>query len=257
MAHTNSTTHYGYPQFIGTDKPGWLTDVNNAYSSLDSDIYTAQTKADDAYTLANTADGKADTATLTANSALTNAGTANTNIGTMANLTTTEKTTLVGAINEIDGLIDNFNLTTYTIYDDANDYLIPSGTTMTSSANSITVAKNSDGSLCKIYGELRLNTSGSLADPTVTLNVDTGLRPENDITINPAGLSFAKATGNASWVADFNAINTATITIKTDGKLVFGFTTQPNAGANGLVKSIFLPCLYFVKDFGDVPTPQN
>lgn len=113
MAHTNSTTHYEYPQFIGTDKPGWLTDVNTAYSDIDTDIYTAQTKADSAYTLADTADGKADNAQLTANTAVTNAGTANTNIGTMANLTTTEKTSLVGAINEIDGDIgDLTNLDT-------------------------------------------------------------------------------------------------------------------------------------------------
>lgn len=109
MAHTNSTSHYEYPQFIGTDKPGWLTDVNTAYSDIDGDIYTAQTKADDAYTLANTADGKADNATLTANSALTNAGTANTNIGVMANLTTTDKTSLVGAINEVDGEIGDLS----------------------------------------------------------------------------------------------------------------------------------------------------
>lgn len=115
MAHTNSTTHYEYPQFIGTDKPGWLTDVNTAYSDIDTDIYTAQTKADSAYTLADTAEGKADNAQLTANTAVTNAGTANTNIGTMANLTTTEKSSLVGAINEVDSDIgDLTNLDTET-----------------------------------------------------------------------------------------------------------------------------------------------
>ena len=101
MAHTNSTTHYEYPQFIGTDKPGWLTDVNTAYSDIDGDIYEAKTKADDAYTLADTANGKADNAIQTANTANNSAGTANTNIGTMADLETTDKTSLVGAINEV------------------------------------------------------------------------------------------------------------------------------------------------------------
>lgn len=40
MAHTNSTTNYGLPQFIGTDKPGWLTDVNSAYTAIDTQMKT-------------------------------------------------------------------------------------------------------------------------------------------------------------------------------------------------------------------------
>ena len=72
MAHTNSTTHYSLPQFVTTDKPAWLTDFNGAMSNIDTGIYNAQDKADDAaedatqalsdaadaQTTANTADGK-------------------------------------------------------------------------------------------------------------------------------------------------------------------------------------------------------
>ena len=36
MSHTNSTTNYGLPQFVTTDKPFWLTDVNQAYSDIDA-----------------------------------------------------------------------------------------------------------------------------------------------------------------------------------------------------------------------------
>ena len=42
MSHTNSTTHYSLPQFVGTDTPGWLTDVNSAMSSIDSAIFARQ-----------------------------------------------------------------------------------------------------------------------------------------------------------------------------------------------------------------------
>lgn len=73
MAHTNSTTHYSLPQFTTTDKPAWLTDVNNAYVAIDTGIYNAKKAGDDAQadatqalsdaaaaqTKANTADGKA------------------------------------------------------------------------------------------------------------------------------------------------------------------------------------------------------
>lgn len=35
MSHTNTTANYGLPQFITTDKPAWLTDVNVAYNAID------------------------------------------------------------------------------------------------------------------------------------------------------------------------------------------------------------------------------
>lgn len=72
MGHTNSTTNYSLPQFTSTDKPAWLTDVNSAYSAIDTAIKNAQDAGDnaqgdatqalsdagDALTAANTADGK-------------------------------------------------------------------------------------------------------------------------------------------------------------------------------------------------------
>lgn len=36
MAHTNATANYSLPQFIGTDKPGWLTDINTAFYDIDA-----------------------------------------------------------------------------------------------------------------------------------------------------------------------------------------------------------------------------
>lgn len=101
MASTNKTTHYELSQYVGSDKPTYLTDYNNDMSAIDTGIYNAQQKADSAYSTAGEADTKAGNAQTTANTAVTSAGTANTNIGTMANLETTEKTTLVGAINEV------------------------------------------------------------------------------------------------------------------------------------------------------------
>lgn len=35
MAHSNSTTNYALPQFIATDKPAWLTDVNQGFEAID------------------------------------------------------------------------------------------------------------------------------------------------------------------------------------------------------------------------------
>ena len=85
MSSTNKTANYELSQFLGTDKPAWLTDYNSDMAKIDAGIDGAKDTADGA-------DGKADAA--------------NTAIGTLANLTTDEKSTLVGAINEVDGHAD-------------------------------------------------------------------------------------------------------------------------------------------------------
>lgn len=39
MSHTNSTSHYELSQFISTDTPGWLTDVNQDNNKIDTALY--------------------------------------------------------------------------------------------------------------------------------------------------------------------------------------------------------------------------
>lgn len=69
MAHTNATTHYSLPQFLSTDKPAWLTDVNPAYEAIDTAIYNAKDAADDAQADATQALSDAGTAKTTADAA--------------------------------------------------------------------------------------------------------------------------------------------------------------------------------------------
>ena len=76
MAHTNQTEHYNLPQFVGSDIPSWLVDVNQAYTAIDSAIYAAKNTADvasntagSANTVAQDAKQSAEAATATANSA--------------------------------------------------------------------------------------------------------------------------------------------------------------------------------------------
>ena len=85
MSHTNSTANYSLPQFINTDKPAWLTDVNNAYAAIDTAIKAASDAA-------VTADGKATSAATTANAA-------DLKIGALTDLQTSDKTSVVNAIN--------------------------------------------------------------------------------------------------------------------------------------------------------------
>lgn len=45
MSYTNTTEHYNLPQYIGTDKPTYLGDMNSAYRVIDAALYEANTNA--------------------------------------------------------------------------------------------------------------------------------------------------------------------------------------------------------------------
>lgn len=243
MASTNKTTHYELSQYVGSDKPTYLTDYNGDMLAIDTGIYNAQTKADTAFANAGTADGKADTAITTANSALTNAGTANTNIGTMANLTTTEKTNLVGAINEVKAEvaqnttdIAKFNFTTFTTYNkDSADLSITGGTI---NNGAITIAKNSDGSICKIYGQLNITKTAQ----TTRIDIaNSGITPDSNIVVAPIGVEIGQENNGGYGTS-------TSLTLQTTGTVeIVSYGTS--AGTNASL--IIIPFVIFVKDFGD------
>lgn len=57
MAHTNETTNYELPIFIGTDKPSWLNDFNGAMTAIDTRMKANADAAAAAYTKAEGAEG--------------------------------------------------------------------------------------------------------------------------------------------------------------------------------------------------------
>ena len=86
FAHTNKTANYDLPQFVGTDKPTWLGDFNEAMSDIDagmhknaSDIASMQSDVASATQAASKA--SQDVTTLT--------GTVNTLSGTVTSVQTT------------------------------------------------------------------------------------------------------------------------------------------------------------------------
>lgn len=269
MASTNKTTHYELSQYIGTDKPTYLVDYNGDMSKIDTGIYNAQGKADtnesaigtlsslnttvktDLVSAINEVKGTADkignlsNLTTTANTDIVSAinevdsdATTNTQaIGTLANLETTVKTNLVGAINELkqvndtqDANIANFNLTSFETITSGS---VVDGTGSISSLN-ITIAKNSDGSLAKIYGDIDTN------DYVGSISISSSLRPTSNITINNVAFRYRP---------DNNTMGFQPITISTDGTI----TIQVNSLSS--TKTQLIPVLIFVKDFGDVPAP--
>ena len=281
FSSTNATTHYELSQYIGSDKPTYLVDYNSDMNKIDTAIYGADAQA----TLNKNAIGTLSNLNTTEKSNLVGAinevdtqvglnttaiGNLNTetsantgNIGTMANLQTTEKSNLVGAINELKGVndtqnsnitnntnnsaslndeIQKFNLTSINSYGN-NDITITGGNKNTCD---LTLATNSDGSIFKLYGEIRMSKSGSATEGTISFS--SPLRPTSNITISGAGIRHSNNGTSISRV-----IPLASFTVKTDGTIeipwsVFGTDNNENI--------MLFACIYFLKDFGDVtPTP--
>ena len=172
----------------------------------------------------------------------TNTGTNATNItatdnkiGNLSNLETTAKTNVVSAINEnvgsIEDLADYLNINNFTAY---TTFTTNFGT----ATGSITIARNTSGTLCKIYGYI----SASDLDQTGTLecliDTDTGLRPSSELYISGTGLTFVTSPN----VSIFNP----GIRLYTNGKVSFNIYSNEN---NSTTR--YFACVIFVKDFGD------
>ena len=266
MSHTNSTSNYNLPQFVGTDKPAWLGDINPAMSAID----TAIKNASDSATTANTG--------TTANT---------TAIGTLANLTTTAKSDLVSAINEVDGDLSTTNtqvgLNTTAIGDlstsvsgvqsSLNTFMqkfnLNDITNGTGNFADFTLAQNSDGSIFKFYGSLQIGGASAVTLTGITAvpglsgkyGYDTGLvlntAPSEAYMIKTCGLRMDNDTTNGKTFA--SQPSTFGIAVGTNGHVyVYIRDTQSNTGssANYYSRWYVWPCLYFNTSFGDIPTPE-
>lgn len=241
MSSTNKTSNYELSQFLGTDKPAWLADYNSDMSKIDT-----QMKAN------------ADAATAASGSATS----ANTAIGTLANLTTDVKTDLVSAINEVDSHADTAQGTANSASSNASSALqkigaietalnlsVVSDLSASSSKNTISsstvkIAKNADGSLCKVYGQLEWsNTTSFAGDVTITFS-NTGLSPDTEFSVSCAGIRTIYTSGG------INSTAPCTLTYKTNGTIELKFYTS---AVTSNISFVIIPFVTFVKSFGDSP----
>lgn len=110
MGHTNSTVNYNLPQFVGSDKPSWLGDVNGAFLAIDTAIAAAKSQADSAAGgvagLQTTVSGHTTQIGTLTDTVTAQGGTLNSVTALIGNGTpTTTDQTIIGAINEINSEI--------------------------------------------------------------------------------------------------------------------------------------------------------
>ena len=130
MSATNHTNYYNLPQFIGTDIPSWLTDVNGALSAIDSAVHTVHEETVTNAGAIVVVDGRVDNV---ANDVSTNAGeitglkgrvtTLETTVGNNsikigANPLDTTAQNLSDAVNELNDKITGDSFTYLTFFTD-------------------------------------------------------------------------------------------------------------------------------------------
>lgn len=241
MSSTNKTTNYELSQFVGSDKPAWLQDYNSDMNKIDAGIHTAANTA-------TGADGKADANT--------------TKIGDLDNLTTTAKSSLVAAVNEVDSDVTtaqntansastaantaNTNIAKFNLSDRAT--LTPSvnkGTITSGDVNTVVqFATDTTSSVFKIYGRISIANLGSQSG-TLTITVgQTSLRPATGYTINCGAIVSRLYSSGITDTVPRNLF------VNTDGTITITDTTTLGASITNLVVML-PPCLYFNTDFGD------
>lgn len=244
MAYTNKTTNYELPQYVSTDKPTYLVDFNEAMRTIDSTMKTNATNIETNATNITVASNKVGDLTTLETTAKTDAVSAinevNSNIGDLSSLNTTSKSSLVSAVNEVLG---KFNLTDITTYRNALDPTITCSNGTLSSID-ITVATNSDKSICKIYGLVVNLNNVSGQNTEITIPYDFGV--DESFTVFPSGIrlgAYGETTASPN-VTCWTQIND-------NGTITLGFY-----GLDGGNYCMFNPNLIFVKNFGDLPSNE-
>ena len=241
MSSTNKTTNYDLSQFVGSDKPAWLADYNQDMSKIDTAVKSA-------YDAGTGADGKAD-----ANA---------TKIGTLSNLTTEDKTSLVGAVNEVQSEVitaqntaNSASTSAATANTNIAKFNLSDRSTLTPSTNkgtigqgevltSVQFATDTTNSIFKIYGRMNISNLASQSGTFTVTFGQTSLRPANSYTINTGVIMYRHYTSGVSDTVPRN------LTVNTDGSIVMTDTTTLNGYIDRVV-IMLPPCLYFNSDFGD------
>lgn len=200
MGHTNSTANLSLPQFIGTDKPTWLGDINGAFSALDAYAGTNDAAVSAAASDASSAISQAATAVNTANTANTTAGNASTaannaigvannavaiagvvdgKVGLLADLNTTDRTSIVNAINEVataaGTTYDNTGSgLTATNVQDAIDEVAQGGGGGTGLTDVFDVTSDGTKTVATALGEIETYITGHALNNSAFIMVDAG-----------------------------------------------------------------------------------
>lgn len=260
MSSTNKTTNYELPQFIGTDKPTWLGDINQAMLTIDGQMKTNA----DGVTTASGSITELGTRVGTVETTVTSLGT---RVGTLETQTSNISGDVSTLNTAVQAIVAQLNLNDHT----ENTINLGSGRSFT-----VQLSQNSAGSLFKFYGACYIdnNSSASITVGSKTLipgtadkyGIATGLTlnsaPSSAYVVSPAGYGAFGTLGynktNAGYM-DAGNFFVVQFYVGTDGQIYVAMGgndwTQANTqySAYTRTRQFWLPTLYWNGDFGDTP----
>lgn len=234
MGSTNKTTNLELSQFIGTDKPSWLNDYNADMLAIDAavgtnvtNISTAQSRADSAYTLAeNTASNlNALSSQVTANT--TDIATLEGNVNSINSLigngtpTTTDQT-IIGAINEINANVADDLVTvssdgvktTAQVLENIRSYIVANIDAMRSAPYKYMIVRIDSDAAIRIFRPV-LSTSSSMRFDHNSIYADSHLRM-NGLLLGVAAqtISVDISSSGATFTDSSSTVLSSGITFK-------------------------------------------
>lgn len=152
-------------------------------------------------------------------------------------ITANQITAVPTSMKLVDDIANYLNLSNFT-----TPTLSLTNLTYIGSSTNVGCAANADGSLGKVYGQIRVKSSAT----SWSISFPTPLRPAETMTVNGIVMHFyndVDAGGSDSWVPVPKSI-----TIATDGTATI---TDTQSLANRQNRIFLSACLIFAKSFGD------
>ena len=236
FASTNKTTHYELSQYIGSDKPTYLVDYNQDMSKIDAGIYGADAKA----TINSTNIGDLSELTTTDKLSLVNAinevNSESSVVGDLQDLTTTNKSSVVGAINEVNGktnkIGDLTNLTTADKSDLVDAVNEVNGKVGTLSSLTTTNKSDSVSAINEVNGKANTNASAISSLDTRVTQTEADISNFNLSVFNTISKDSISLTNGGT----LSRVNMSTAT-NSDGSLakIYGEISLSEVGNAGVV----------------------
>lgn len=238
MGATNKTTNYELPQWIGTDKPTFLGDMNDAFLKIDTGMAENKDSATSAESIAGASNAKATEAYSMAQTAQTTASTAQNTASQAQETASTAQSTAQQALEKANQAIAG----------QTNAWQNITWTPNTSVVNSAyTAGFVSYNDSLKLLGlALYFNCSGSsgfISGRTKVCTLGAPIRPSGQRIIRGAGTTRGRIVSGDSEI-NANAAVVFDITIEADGSV---YVQPPNnnptwGGSSGAIQSGFQEC---------------
>ena len=207
MGATNKTANYDLPQWIGTDKPTWLGDMNDAFLKIDGGMKQNQTEVSGAVSDAGNALSKATAAEQGINTLTPLVNTASDNASqalSTANNAQSTATTANGSANSALSKLATFDWSSQV------SLTKPSGVSW--EGFKVTYCHNSGLSLLNLYGEIigSFSTSGNMiANRSTLFTLPSSFpRPTERRSIYGGIMCYVTVGGNALLLPGILDINT-------------------------------------------------